>query len=91
MAFDKLFENLPNIDPSIKYTEQAQFLEVCNLALLDEIKAMENEIRDVKRVANYDLVTNPQDVFFLNSNSNAHHKPIHMFGFEQKTLNNSVH
>jgi len=43
---------------------------------------MENEIREIKRPSNIDLMTNPLDPFFLNSNSNCHHKPVHMFGFE---------
>jgi len=56
------------------------------LALLDEIKRLENETREIKRPLNIDLMTNPQDPFFLNANSNKHHQEQPMFGFESKGI-----
>jgi hypothetical protein len=70
------------VSASIDYPEQCELLQICNLALLDEIKRLENETREIKRPLNIDLMTNPQDPFFLNANSNTHHNEQPMFGFE---------
>ena len=59
--FDKLFEGLPTMDACINYPEQTTLLQICNLALLDEIKRIENEVREIKRPLNLDLMTNPSD------------------------------
>jgi hypothetical protein len=56
------------------------------LALLDEVKRVENENREIKRPLNLDLTTNPQEPYFLQPNHNSHHRPINIFAFEQKTL-----
>jgi hypothetical protein len=44
-----LFKNLPPIDSSIDYAEQSTLLQCCNLALLDEVKRLELENREIKK------------------------------------------
>lgn len=82
LVFEKLFTKLPKQDMWINYPEQIQYLQICNLALLDEVKRMEQEIREVKRPSQMELFTNPDDPFFLITNSLSHHQPTHMFNFE---------
>jgi len=89
-VFDRLFKNLPEKDSAIDYPEQTELLQICNLALLDEVKRLENEMREIKRPLNIDLMTNPADPYFLNSNSLGQHVPVHMFGFEEKGLSSML-
>lgn len=48
VIFGKLFENLPPLEVQTDYPEQCQLLQICNLALLDEAKRLENENREAK-------------------------------------------
>ena len=57
-------------------------LQICNLALLDEVKRVENENREINRPVGDDLVTDPQNPFFLNTSHNSHHAPINIYNFE---------
>jgi hypothetical protein len=43
-----LLTNLPTPDAYVDYSEQADLLRVCNLALLDEVKRLESENREVR-------------------------------------------
>jgi hypothetical protein len=54
--------------------------------LLDEVKRLENEVREIKMPQIMDLATNPDNPFFLNANSMCHHNEVSMFGFEQRGL-----
>lgn len=95
--YDDLFEGLPNTDANIPYESQSELLQVCNLALLDEIKRLENENREMRSIARVDEVkadhhnqfhsvfkTNPQEPNYLQANHQSHHIPTPMFAFEQK-------
>jgi hypothetical protein len=44
-----LFKGLPAIDSSIEYPKQANLLQIGNIALLDEIKRLEVENREIKK------------------------------------------
>tara|TARA_B110000285_G_C14871451_1_gene489398 strand:+ start:220 stop:429 length:210 start_codon:yes stop_codon:yes gene_type:complete len=59
LVYNHLFKGLPPIDVSIDYPGQCELFQICNLALLDEIKRIENENREMNRTANDDLVTDP--------------------------------
>ena len=65
LVYNHLFKSLPPIDVSINYPEQAELFQICNLALLDEVKRIENENREMNRTSADDLVTDPQNPFFL--------------------------
>ena len=82
-VYNSLFEGLPAIDANIDYGEQAELLQICNLALLDEIKRIEDDNReaifrlnfkqqDGYRSAKYE--TNPKEPFLMNAPHDANHK-----------------
>ena len=48
IIFTKLFDDLPPQEACVDYPEQCELLQVCNLALLDEAKRLENENREAK-------------------------------------------
>ena len=89
--YDSLFEGLPAIDANIDYGDQAELLQICNVALLDEIKRIEDDNReaifrlnfkqqDGYRSAKYE--TNPKEPFLMNAPHDANHKQFNMFEYE---------
>lgn len=83
--FEKLFEDLPEQDQRINYQKQAKLLQVCNLALLDEVKRLEDDVREknLRYSKNMILETNPEERYLLYPPHEENHRQFKMFSFEK--------